>query len=294
MSSTLDQWRTLAAVIDAGGYARAAERLGRSQSSISYAIAQLQEALGVRLLELQGRRAVLTTNGRELLQRARVLIDGAEALDASAAAIALGGTLEINLAIEPIYPVDRVVRALARFSEQFPHIAIELHEPILSGVTDTLLDGRAQLAVSAGVPAGFLSEAFDAVTFRAVAATDHPLLRKQSLDLEALRSERQIVVRDSGARRRLDAGWLGARDRWTVASLTTSLELVRKGLGFAWLPEHIIAPALEAGDLAVLPLRDGADRTVSVNLIRSPAMGSPPAYAALAEMLRAERLPLPQ
>ena len=64
---TLDQWRVLQSIIDEAGFAQAAEALHRSQSSVSYAARRLQETLGVKLLEIQGRRALLTSAGQSLL-----------------------------------------------------------------------------------------------------------------------------------------------------------------------------------------------------------------------------------
>ena len=61
---TLDQWRTLQAVVDHGGFAQAAEALHRSQSSVSYTVARMQEQLGVPLLRIDGRKAVLTDQDR--------------------------------------------------------------------------------------------------------------------------------------------------------------------------------------------------------------------------------------
>ena len=60
---TLEQWRAFLAVVDAGGYARAAEVLNKSQSSVSYAVAQLEAALDVKVFQLQGRKAVATPAG---------------------------------------------------------------------------------------------------------------------------------------------------------------------------------------------------------------------------------------
>src|SRR5690606_12468043 len=74
---SLDQWRALLAVIDAGGYAKAAEMLNKSQSAVSYAIQQLETLLGVAVFELQGRRAVPTPVGDALYRRARVLLEQA-------------------------------------------------------------------------------------------------------------------------------------------------------------------------------------------------------------------------
>src|SRR5690625_7704552 len=70
---TLEQWRALLAVIDAGSYAKAAEQLGKSQSAVSYSIQQLETALEVAVFELKGRRAVPTPAGELLYRRARHL-----------------------------------------------------------------------------------------------------------------------------------------------------------------------------------------------------------------------------
>ncbi|PHQ66977.1 MAG: LysR family transcriptional regulator, partial [Sneathiella sp.] len=63
MHITLDQWRVFEAIVEEGGYAQAAQKLHRSQSAISYSIAKMQDQLGVNLLEIQGRKAVLTEAG---------------------------------------------------------------------------------------------------------------------------------------------------------------------------------------------------------------------------------------
>ena len=71
---TLEQWRTLQAVVDHGGFAQAAEAIHRSQSSVSYTVARMQEQLGVPLLRIEGRKAVLTEAGEVLLRRSRQLL----------------------------------------------------------------------------------------------------------------------------------------------------------------------------------------------------------------------------
>src|SRR6202453_2729140 len=80
--TTPDQWVALAAVVDLGGYASAAEALDRSQSAVSYQVTRLQEVLQCRLLEVRGRRAVLTAHGETLLARARGLLEEWRALEA--------------------------------------------------------------------------------------------------------------------------------------------------------------------------------------------------------------------
>jgi len=60
---SLDQWRSLNAVVETGGYAQAAAMLNRSQSSVSYHIARLQDLLGIEVFRIVGRRARLTEHG---------------------------------------------------------------------------------------------------------------------------------------------------------------------------------------------------------------------------------------
>ena len=71
---TLDQWRTLQAVVDQGGFAQAADVLHRSQSSVSYTVARMQEQLGVPLLRIDGRKAVLLERGGDEVRRRRLLV----------------------------------------------------------------------------------------------------------------------------------------------------------------------------------------------------------------------------
>ena len=79
---SLDQWRALVAVVDAGSYAAAAETIHRSQSAVTYAIKKLESTLAVRAFELEGRRAVLTPTGQLLVRRARALLEEARRGDA--------------------------------------------------------------------------------------------------------------------------------------------------------------------------------------------------------------------
>ena len=96
--STLEQWRILQAVVDAGGYAQAAELLNKSQSSLNHAVAKLQNQLGVELLHVVGRKAFLTAAGEVMLRRSRLLTQQIEDLELLAANIDMGWEPELRLA----------------------------------------------------------------------------------------------------------------------------------------------------------------------------------------------------
>lgn len=285
---TLEQWRMLQAVVDHGGFAHAAEALHKSQSSVSYGVNKLQDQLGVRALEIHGRKAQLTEAGRLLLRRSRNLLEEAVALERIADSLRQGTEAEIALAVEIIFPRRLVLEGLARFSREYPDTRVELLESVLSGTVEALQTGVADLAVTSNVPAGFLGDPLFQVDFECVAHPDHPLHGLgRKLSLQDLAAHRQVVIRDSGSARRIDAGWLGAEQRWTVSHVTTSIAAVADGMGFAWLPKERIREEAVEGRLAALPLEAGATRSAQLYLAFADPDRAGPATRRLAEVLRA-------
>lgn len=284
---TLEQWRMLQAVVDHGGYAGAAEALSKSVSTISYGVRRLEQGLGLKLLALEGRKAALTPAGRELLRRSRYLLDEAMAIERAAGLLARGWEPVVRLAVEVIFPEDRLLASLDAFAGLTGTTRVELVESVLSGTTEQLFAGAVDLAVTAWVPPGFLGEPLAMVEFIAVAHPDHPLhALGRPLAQRDLRQHRQLVVRDSGLKESRDAGWLGAEQRWTVSHMATSVAAVARGMGFAWLPKHRIAGQLEQGELRPLPLVEGAVRHHELYLVFADRDEAGPAARALAECLR--------
>ena len=286
-SATLEQWRLLAAVVDHGGFAQAAEQLQKSQSTVSHGVKQLQAALGLPLLVLQGRRAVLTPAGETLLRRARYLLDEADALQHLADTLARGWAARVTLSVDAIFPQEALFEALAAFGRESPDTRVEVQESVLSGGTEALLQKQADLVITGRVPPGFLGEPLLRLGFIAVAHPAHPLHRLgRALELEDLRPHQQVVIRDSGLRLRADSGWLGAERRLTVSHPATSIQALCRGLGFAWVPREKIRAELDSGQLKALPLVEGATRWAELYLVLAEREAAGPAVQRLAELLR--------
>ena len=107
--STFEQWRIFQAVVDCGGYAQAADALNKSQSSLNHAVAKLQQSLGVPLLEVRGRKAVLTPAGEIFLKRARQLSQQVEELENLANNLERQWEPQINLYVSALQPRDRLI-----------------------------------------------------------------------------------------------------------------------------------------------------------------------------------------
>jgi DNA-binding transcriptional LysR family regulator len=266
--TTLEQWAVLAAVIDRGGFAPAAQALHRSQSAISYAVARLQESLAVPLLGIQGRKAVLTAHGETLLRRARPLLQELATLEELAGSLQRGWESQLNLVVDVAYPRERLLRIVSELGAACPHTQLQLADAVLSGAEEAISARSADVVVTTRVPAGYLGDFLLDVPFTAVAHPDHALLKLQRpLAAADLSHHTQVVVRDSGQRQPRDEGWLGAERRFTVSSMEASLAMVTAGLAFAWLPEHLAAPAIAAGTARTLPLETGATRNVGLYLV---------------------------
>jgi DNA-binding transcriptional LysR family regulator len=284
---TLEQWRTLAAVVDAGGYARAAEQMHKSQSALTYAINKLESQLGVEAFVIQGRRAVLTPTGQLLYRRARALLDEAASVEHAAKAMSAGWEAEITIAVEILFPTWLLLSCLDRLGTESPHTRVEVIESVLGGTGEALLQRKVDLAIAPQIPPGFLGDPL--LRFRAipVAHPDHPLHRmKRKVTLRDLRAYRHLLVRDSGSERDARALSLEVEQRWTVSTMATSILAARMGHGFAWFPEDLIRAELDAGTLKPLPLSEGVERFGALYLILADRDAAGPGALRLAAIIR--------
>ncbi|MBI3896849.1 MAG: LysR family transcriptional regulator [Gammaproteobacteria bacterium] len=282
---SLEQWRALMAVVEAGGYAQAAEALHKSQSSVTYAVQKLESLLGVKAFEIQGRKAILTPTGKLLYRRARTLLGDAVDLERAARKLSAGWEAEIHLAVDIIFPTWLLLKCLDRFNSESPHTRLNLIESVLSGTTEALLHGQADLAIAAQVPSGFMGQPLMRLRFLPVAHPDHPLHQlNRELTVQDLHGHRHLVVRDSGVKR-TDRLTVQVEQRWTVGHMTTSIEAARSGYGFAWFPEEKIRKELAEGSLKPLPLRDGGDRYAELYLIYADRDAAGPGTQRLAQII---------
>ena len=283
---SLDQWNALVSVVESGSYAGAAERVHRSQSTLSYAIQKLERLLGVNVFELQGRKAVLTPTGEFLYRRAKALVEEAGRLEHAAAEVAAGWETEIRMAADTIFPTWLLLRCFEQFAGERPEIRIELYETVLGGHEEALAERRVELSIGSLVPAGFLGDPLMRMRFVCVAAPTHPLHDLgRPLTQDDLRTHRHLIIRDSSALRARTGGWLNEL-RWTVSNKATSMRAVLMGLGYAWYPEDSVREELRSGALKALPLREGAERFASLYLVFADRDSAGPGTLRLAEILR--------
>lgn len=267
---SLEQWRAFQAVVDAGGYAQAAEALHKSQSAVTYAVQKIEAQLDIKLFILQGRKAVLTEAGALLHRRARTLIEEALALERGVESLREGWKPEIRIAMEIIFPVHVMLDALRMYAAERPETHVELYETVMSGTHEMLVSGQVDLAICSSLPKGFIGDPLIDMRFIAAAHPEHPLhALNRPLTQRDLKHHRHLYIRDTGTQRTRDPVLGGADDepRWTVSDKATSIRAACLGLGYAWYAEEDIREELAAGLLRALPLREGAERFAQLYLV---------------------------
>ncbi len=287
--STMEQWRILQAVVDAGGYAQAADLLNKSQSSLNHAVAKLQYQLGVELLEVKGRKAFLTPAGEVMLRRSRLLTQQIEDLELLASNINVGWEPEIRIAVELVYPKQILYRALAKFHPISRGSRIQIIDTVITGSTEMILEHKADLVIAASpsVPKGYIGEPLTVIQMVPVVGKDHLLAQLPELDLNELSQHLQIVIRDTASKPK-DVGWLRAEQRWTVNNFFEAVDILKNGIGFCWLPEHLIDGLLKQGVLIRLTIAQSSARIVPLALVTPKEETLGPGSRQLRELLLAE------
>ncbi len=285
---SLEQWSALVAVVEAGGYAQAAERLYKSQSSVTYAVQRLESQLDVRIFQIEGRKAKLTDIGKVLYQRAKALVEEAETLEHASKHLAAGWEPEIRIAVDVVFPTWLLLRAFERFAAEHPLIRLQLFETVLGGTEEALRERRVDFAITGRLPPGMAGDPLTLERFIAAAHPDHPLHQlDRPLTHQDLRKHRQLVIRDDASKNVLETIiWMGAEQRWTVSNKATSIAAACMGLGFAWFPERTILTELANGQLKPLPLREGAIRYGTLYLIFKDRDYAGPGALRLAEIIQ--------
>ncbi len=257
MRLSLDTLETLVAIADAGGFARAAERLHRVPSALTYTVNKIESDLGVTLFDRSGKRPELTAAGRELVQQGRDLLRQAESLETRVKRVAQGWEPQLTIAVDEVLPMGRLFDFVAEFDALVCGTRIRLSQEVLSGTWDALIDRRADLAVAAPgePPAGFelASEEIGRMRFVYAVAPIHPLAdAEEPIPARKLAAYRAVVAADSA--RRLPARSLGVQpnqDTLIVPTLAAKLEAQKRGLGVGYLPEHMAQREAAAGTLVI-------------------------------------------
>lgn len=290
MVDRLDSMRTFVAVAEAEGFAEAARRLRIAPSTVSRAVAALEEELGITLLSRTTRVVRLTERGAIYLERCRRILEDVEAADrlVRGESAEPRGRLTITapvcfgrLAVLPV--VEQLLRA---------HPALSVRLTLLDRVVDLVQEGM-DVGVRIGpLPDSTLLATKVGLTRRVVVASPSYLESAGSLESPADLGRHRVIVFESieatrdwrfGAEQATSARVEGTL---VVNNVDSAIAAAEAGLGVTRVLCYQAKEAIAAGRL-VLALESYATPPMPVNLVRPPHRGESPEVGAFVTAAKA-------
>lgn len=258
---TLDQLRALVAVAEQGSFSGAARKLKRVQSAISTSMANLESELGVSVWDRSTKVPKLTEEGRAVLAAARRVLGEVDSLRKLTTGMANGLEASLSLCVDALFPLAALVDLCVEFAKEFPTVDLRVDTQVLSAVSSRVLAGAASIGVAGehGLAQGLERKVLAPIRMIPVVGSGHSLASMRGpVPTAALRDTVQVVLSERSETGVADQGVLSPRT-WRVADLYTKHALLRAGLGWGNLPEHLVSEDLAKGRLVPLRLAEWGD-----------------------------------
>jgi len=283
------------AVAQAGGISRGAERLHVSQPAVSKQIKELEDALGIRLLERLPRGSRLTDGGKLLAQyvqrMAVVEEETARAIEEfrglKRGRLAVGASTTIGAYLLP--------QVFGEFHRQHPDIELELEIANTETIQNQLMAGSIEIGLTEGLmEAEHLdSEVFHEDELVAIAPRGHLLLKQKRVTARELCRE-PFILREAGSgtravvERALGKRGLTVKPVLSLASPEAIKRAVIAGVGIAIVSRLAISCELQIGSLAVIPIKDLVIRR-PLHLQKLRSKNPSPAVSQFLKLLHAHK-----
>jgi DNA-binding transcriptional LysR family regulator len=256
---SLDQLQVLLTVAEAGSLSGAARRLKRATSAISYAVRTLEAQLGLSLFErATTRRVRLSPAGEAVLAEAKAVAYSAQMLRARVRGLLEGLEAEVSLAVDVLFPSDRLVKLLNGFYSEFPTVPLRLKTAALGEIERSLRSGTAGIGIGAIIhmrSEGLQYMHLGGIQMVPVAAPHHPLALSGRAKLGAAREHLQLVLTEQPGGDPRDYGVVSGKV-WRIGDLASKRALLLGGVGWGGMPEWMVRADLDAGRLVHLQLPD--------------------------------------
>ncbi|ABE44626.1 LysR family transcriptional regulator [Polaromonas sp. JS666] len=225
-----------------GSFSAAARKLGKSQSTVSSAIANLEIDLGLALFDRSSRKPTLTEGGRVVLGKVQEILAASDRLDRAASQLAGGLEARLSVVWSDTYQSDRFENMLMAFEQRFPDLEFECLIAEHGDLVSLVQTGRAQIGVVAAqnvyppdIGAAMLAEQSEITLF---VATNHPLAGLKDITPEVLANFRQLRL--DTYLEPADQSAPSARRAWSAPSYLMLLEMAVLGFGWAAIPRWMV------------------------------------------------------
>jgi DNA-binding transcriptional LysR family regulator len=279
-----------AKVVEARSFSGAAEQLALSKATVSKAVSRVETRLGARLFNRTSRRLALTDAGRQLAERATLILAAGEEAESEAMAQSATPRGLVRLAVPMSFGLRQIAPLLPDFFAAYPDIAIDLH--LSDAMVDLIGDGfDAALRIAAMPDSSLLARRLCGVSRYAVAAPSY--LKRRGRPTHPLHLAEHAC---------LGYAYLANPDSWRFTNAAGEEASVRPagplrinngdammpaliaGLGIAVLPDFIVGEAIKEGQLEII-MPDWHMAPAALHLVTPPGGPRPARVDALGDFL---------
>ena len=255
--------RTIRAIHEAGGLARAADILNITQSALSHQVKGLEDQAGVELFVRRSKPLKLSAAGHRLLKLAEKVLPEIEALEEDFASLRSGKSGRLHIAIECHACFEWLFPVLEEFRKAWPEVDVDIRPGLAFGAMPALDREEVDLVVSSD-PEDLAGVDFTALFDYApvfVASAQHPLAQKEYVVAEDFRDE--LLSTYPVDRARLDVftelltpAKVEPRAIRQVELTAVILLLVASNRGVAVLPDWVVREVRYHSDYVTRPLTE--------------------------------------
>src|SRR5688572_6604232 len=244
------------AVVEEGSLTRAAERLHLTQSALSHQLRELEIRLGTPLFHRIRKKMVLTSAGSRVLDAAGVVLNTIQTTEADLREDVAGVAGRLRLATECYTCYHWLPPVLARFSELYPRVTVDIDVESTRHPLPALLSGRIDLAIVCERVRGrgFRVTPLFEDELVVIMSPDHPKAGRRTWTAGDFAGQHLITHRvsreDSTVFRHVLTPAGVSPARWSQFDLTEAIvQLVASGYGISVLARWAVAPQLKSGAL---------------------------------------------
>jgi DNA-binding transcriptional LysR family regulator len=252
------------AIAQSGSITKGANECSLALSAASRRISELEDTVGLMLLDRSAKGVTLTQAGHTVMQHALRLFQGFEQFSNELGEYRKGVKGHVRLWANMSSLTEFLPSALASFLKQHPEIQVEVEEQLSGDIVKALLDGIADIGVLAdGTPtAGLDTSIVGHDDLVIVCSKSHPIKSKKRISFEECLSYDFVGLNRGSSLLELtsrQAEKLGKqmRLRIQVRSYDAMCQMIAVNLGVGVLPLQACAPQIKAMDLQAIPLEDG-------------------------------------
>lgn len=270
MRIDIDAFNVLQVLVEEGSFAKAAERLHKAQSAVSYQVKKLEEHLGVQLFSRERYRAELTSEGRVILAEGQRLLQHLANIEHLASRFSEGWEPKLELVIDGSLPMEPIMTALKRMAEHQIPTKIQLNMEFLGGVQHRFERDNADLMLVKDYRTGpyYHPQPLPAITSVLVASASHPLAAINEISLPELQQHVELTIEDSSPNKSYrDEMQFGGDKVFYLSGFIMKKNALLKGLGFGWLPDFLVQDELSRGELVEIDFVGGSRYTFIPQLV---------------------------